>query len=64
MPDDVISCIHAITRKDPMGITFTDNGSTINIGDDYPSDDDCPEPHFGTTPNTDDKYTGSHDTKE
>ena len=35
------------------------NGSTSDSGDDYPSDDDGPAPHFGPTLNGDEKSTGS-----
>ena len=41
-----------------------DDGSNSNIWGDYPSDDDGPNPHFGPTPNVDNKSTGSNDTIE
>ena len=43
------------------GYYHPDYGLTRDSGDDYTSDDDGPEPHFGLTPNVEDESTGYHD---
>ena len=40
------------------------DGPASDSGDDYQSDDDGPDPHFGTAPNGNDKPKKSHETTE
>ena len=47
---------------DYNGSDHPGDGWTSDSGDDCPSDDDGPEPHFAPTINDNDTSTGSHDT--